>query len=198
MRIIRRIIRKLLGRTGFDTSCFQVFGTNSHISAPLSIFHPECVEIGNDTNIMQGARLDCWPSYEGVKLKPRLVIGDRTQLGLNFTAICSDDLCIGDDVLIAGGVIITTQNHGMDPESEKSYQRQPPISAPVRIGNGCWIGERAVILPGVTIGEKAIIGANSVVTKDIPGYSIAVGMPAKVVKVWDFEQHCWVKPADHQ
>lgn len=193
MRIIRRIIRKLRGRTGFDTSCFKSFGTNSHISAPLSICHPECVEIGNDTSIMLNARLDCWPSYEGVKLNPRLVIGDRTQLGLNFTAICSDNLCIGDDVLIAAGVLISTQNHGMDPESERSYQRQPLTSAPVHIGNGCWIGERAVILPGVTIGEKSIIGANSVVTRDIPAYSIAVGMPAKVVKTWDFEQHCWMK-----
>ena len=190
---IRRIIRRLLDRTGFDTACFKSFGTNSHISDPLSILHPEYMKIGKDTNIMLNARLECWPSYAGVKQNPRLVIGDRTQLGLHFTAICTDDLHIGDDVLIAASVFISTENHGMNPESEKSYQRQPLISAPVRIGNGCWIGERAVILPGVTIGEKSIIGANSVVTKDIPPYSIAAGMPAKVIKTWDFEQHCWVK-----
>lgn len=190
---IRRIIRKLMGNTGFDVSCFKSFGANSHISAPLHIFHPEYMEIGKDTSIMLNARLECWPSYEGAKLNPRLVIGDKTQLGLHFTAICTDDLHIGDDVLIAASVFISTENHGMNPESEKSYHRQPLISAPVRIGNGCWIGERAVILPGVTIGEKSIIGANSVVTKDIPPYSIAVGIPAKVIKTWDFEQHCWVK-----
>ena len=192
--MIKRIIRKLTGKTGFDVSEFRAFGANSHLASPLSIFHPEYVEIGNDTGIMLNARLDCWPSYEGVKLSPRLVIGNRTQIGLNFTAICSDSLQIGDDVLIAAGVMVTTQNHGMDPESPKSYQRQPLTSAPVRIGNGCWIGERAVILPGVTIGEKCIIGANSVVNRDIPAYSIAAGIPAKVVKVWDFEQHCWRKP----
>lgn len=192
--MIKRIIRKLTGKTGFDISLFRSFGKNSNLAAPLSIFHPEFVEIGNDTSIMLNARLDCWPSYEGLKLSPRLVIGDRTQIGLNFTAICSDTLQIGNDVLIAAGVMVTTQNHGMDPESPKSYQHQPLSSAPVRIADGCWIGERAVILPGVSIGEKCIIGANSVVTRDIPAYSIAAGMPARVVKVWDFEQHCWRKP----
>lgn len=192
--MLKRMIRKLTGKTGFSTTQFRFFGRNSSLAAPLSIFHPEFVEIGNDTNIMLNARLDCWPSYEGVKLSPRLVIGDRTQVGLNFTAICSDSLLIGDDVLIAAGVMVTTQNHGMDPESPKSYQRQPLSSAPVHIGNGCWIGERAVILPGVTIGDKCIIGANSVVNRDIPAYSIAAGIPARVVKVWDFEQHCWRKP----
>lgn len=195
MNMIRRIIRKLKGGTEFDVTLFKAFGENSHIGAPLSIIHPECVEIGRNTNIMLNARLDCWPSYEGVKLEPNLRIGNRTQLGLSFTAICTDKLHIGDDVLIAAGVLVTTQNHGMDPESGKSYQRQPLISAPVRIDNGCWIGERAVILPGVTIGEKCIIGANSVVNKDIPAYSIAAGIPARVIKVWDFDQHCWVKPA---
>lgn len=197
MNIIKKIIRKLRGESAFDVSRFKRFGSNSNINSPLSIFHPEYVEIGNDTNIMLNARLDCWPSYAGIKLDPKLVIGDRTQLGLNFTAICSDRLYIGDDVLVAGGVIITTQNHGMDPESERSYQRQPLISAPVYIENGCWIGEHAAILPGVTIGEKSIIGANSVVTKDIPAYSIAAGIPAKVIKTWDFEQHCWVKKTDN-
>ena len=193
MHIIRRIIRKLRGRTGFDTSCFKSFGTNSHISAPLSIFHPECVEIGNDTNIMLNARLDCWPSYAGVKLSPRLVIGNRALIGLNFTAVCSDTLQIGDDVMIAAGVSIVTENHGMDPELPQGYRDQPLISAPVCIENGCWIGTNVVILPGVTVGEKSIIGANSVVTKDIPPHSIAAGIPAKVIKTWDFEQHCWVK-----
>lgn len=189
---IKQLIRKFIGPKPYDVTQFKAFGNNSHIGNPLSIFHPEYVQIGDDSNIMLNARLDCWPSYAGVKLQPRLIIGNRTQLGLNFTAICSDDLLIGDDVLIAGGVIITTQNHGTNPESENSYQRQPLVSAPVRICDGCWIGERAVILPGVTIGEKSIIGANSVVTKSIPAYSIAVGMPAKVVKTWDFEKHCWV------
>lgn len=57
----------------------------------------------------------------------------------------------------------------------------------VTIEDGCWIGQRCCIMPGTNIGKHSIIGTNSVVTKNIPPYSIAVGSPAKVVKTWDFE-----------
>ena len=63
----------------------------------------------------------------------------------------------------------------------------------VVIGNGVWIGQRSIILPGVTIGEHSIIGANSVVTHDIPAYCIAAGQPAKIMKKWDFDNLTWVK-----
>ena len=89
--------------------------------------------------------------------------------------------------------MISSENHGMDPESEKSYMRQPLVSKPVSIGDGCWIGEKVCILPGVTIGKKCVIGAGSVVTKSIPDYSIAVGNPAKVVKQYNFETQHWEK-----
>jgi lipopolysaccharide O-acetyltransferase len=67
------------------------------------------------------------------------------------------------------------------------------ICKPVVIGDNVWIGESACILPGVTIGEGSIIGALSVVTKSIPAYSIAVGSPAKVVKIYNFKQEKWIK-----
>jgi acetyltransferase-like isoleucine patch superfamily enzyme len=63
----------------------------------------------------------------------------------------------------------------------------------VRIEKGCWIGEKVIILPGVNIGERSIIGAGSVVTKSIPAYSIAVGNPARVIKTWNKDSKQWVK-----
>jgi lipopolysaccharide O-acetyltransferase len=66
-------------------------------------------------------------------------------------------------------------------------------TGPITIGEGCWIGQNVIVLPDVNIGDKCVIGANSVVTKDIPSYSIAVGMPAKVIKKYNFELHRWVK-----
>jgi acetyltransferase-like isoleucine patch superfamily enzyme len=65
-------------------------------------------------------------------------------------------------------------------------------NAPIVIKRGCWIGQNVVILPGVTIGELSIIGANSVVTRDVPARSIAVGAPARVIKSWDATARRWV------
>jgi acetyltransferase-like isoleucine patch superfamily enzyme len=64
--------------------------------------------------------------------------------------------------------------------------------APIVIKRGCWIGQNVVIMPGVTIGELSIIGANSVVTGNIPPRSIAVGAPARVIKTWDAASRAWV------
>jgi lipopolysaccharide O-acetyltransferase len=80
----------------------------------------------------------------------------------------------------------------MDPESDMPYGSQVYNGEPVTINGGAWLGERCCILSGVTIGRKSIIGANSVVTKDIPDFCIAAGNPAKVIKHYDFNLHRWV------
>lgn len=68
---------------------------------------------------------------------------------------------------------------------------QDYIIKDVNIEEGCWLGQRVCVMPGVTIGARSIIGAASVVTKSIPPYSIAVGSPAKVIKQWNFEKRIW-------
>ena len=116
---------------------------------------------------------------------------DGVIVGYNCTIFCTDFLRIGKDTILAGGCLITTENHGVDPESDEPYQVQPLMSKPVQIGQGCWLGQNVCVLPGVTIGNKCIIGANAVVNKDIPDYSIAVGVPARVVKSYNFLKHTW-------
>ena len=193
MSLFRVIVNKIRGITPFDTSCLGSIGENSTINDPLSVLLAKHIHVGNNTLIRAHARLDCWESYEGVKHEPKLVIGDNVNIGFYFSVHCTDRVHIGNNVLISSFVLLTTQNHGMDPESSKSYQRQPLISKPIRICNGVWIGEKVSVLPGVTIGEKSIIGANSVVTKDIPPYCIAAGNPARIIKKYDFELHDWVR-----
>ncbi len=68
---------------------------------------------------------------------------------------------------------------------------QPLILGNVKIGEGCWLGENVLVLPGKKIGKKCIIGAGAVVSHDIPDYSLAVGNPARVVKKYDFVEHQW-------
>lgn len=193
MFFIRKIINKIRGTTPYDGKDLGDIGENSKIITPLSILHPEKITIGTNSLIRAHARLDCWTSYEHVALTPRLIIGNNANIGFYFSAHCTDEIYIGNNVLIASYVLLTTQNHGMDPECERSYERQPLISKPIRISDGVWIGEKVTVLPGITIGEKSIIGANSVVTKDIPPFCIAAGNPASIIKRYDFEKHEWVR-----
>ncbi len=99
----------------------------------------------------------------------------------NFNLTCVDDgaIYVGDDVMFAPNVVITTTNHTINPELRKDMMQ---YVRPVHIGNCVWIGSGAVILPGVTIGENSVIGAGSVVTKDIPANVVAVGNPCRVLR----------------
>lgn len=125
---------------------------------------------------------------DGVIIKSRvyfgtgthLRIGHRSQLGRNLKA--EADLTLGDDVVMGPDVIIMSSGHAF-PRTDIPINRQGSVPRrPVRIGHDVWIGTRVIILPGVTIGDKAIIGAGSVVTKDVPSYAIVGGSPAKFIR----------------
>ncbi len=125
--------------------------------------------------------------------KGRLCFGEGCYMGNRNSFLVGGDITLGKNVLLASDVCVVSESHGIDPEDEKPYGVQPLIVQPVCIGDGCWIAEKVMILPGVTIGEKSIIGAGSVVTKSIPPFSIACGNPAKVIKQYDFETKEWRK-----
>lgn len=109
-----------------------------------------------------------------------LRVGDHSQLGENCRI--GPDVIIGSDVLMNPDVVIMTTSHAFEnPEIPIRLQGASAIQ-PIHIGDDVWIGTRAVILPGVTVGRGAIIGAGSIVTKDIPPYAIAGGSPAKVIR----------------
>lgn len=102
-------------------------------------------------------------------------VGARTFFNSGCKFQDQGGIYIGDDVLIGHNVVIATLNHLEDPK-----RRNGMIPKPVHIGNRVWVGSNSTILPGVSIGDNAIIGAGSVVTKDIPANTIAVGNPARV------------------
>ena len=98
---------------------------------------------------------------------------------------------IGSNSMFGSSCFISDENHGMDPADSKRYECQPLQLSTVIIGENCWIGEKAIILPGVTIGDNAVIGAGSVVTRDIPANTIAVGNPARVIKSFNYDKREW-------
>lgn len=158
---------------------------NARIVSPCWIHGREYIVIGDGFRAEAGLVLGAYDNLNGKKYSPQLVIGENVNLGFWNRITCCNEITIGNNVLCAGKVFITDHFHG---DTQKVDFSIPPIErelyskGKVVIEDNVWIGEGVVILPGVRIGEGAIIGANAVVTKDIPPRSIASGVPARVQK----------------
>lgn len=162
---------------------FRAFGAGSMIRFPqVALMNESHIEIGSNTMIGQNVTLSAGtiPNQEGM---PDCVvkIGDRCLIGQGSGIVGHLLIDIGDDVMTGHLVYITDQNHGFD-DVKLPIRAQWGSNRAVRIGPGSWIGHGAVILPGACIGRNVVIGANSVVTGTIPDYSVAVGVPAKVIR----------------
>nr|WP_317125288.1 acyltransferase [Pedobacter schmidteae] len=119
-----------------------------------------------------------------------VVIGDKTIIGVGCTII--GPVQIGNHVMLAQNIAVSGLNHGYElidiPPSEQST-----ITKKITIDDNVWIGANCVVTAGVSIGKHAVIGAGSVVTKDIPPYAVSVGNPARVIKKYDFDRKEWVR-----
>ena len=132
----------------------------------------------------------------GGQYEPSITIGNHVCIEAGFSALSAAPIVIEDNCLFASNIIVTSENHGMNPEIADSYADTPLEGKPVHIGKGCWIGEKASIMPGVTLGERCVVAANAVVTKSFPAYSLVGGVPAKLLKRYDFELHSWIRVED--
>jgi len=162
---------------------FGSFGAGSVICFPATtIMNERYIHIGSGTMIGPHVALSagmlpgqrCWTE--------RVVqIGDRCLIGRGSGIVGHLEIVIGDDVWTGHHVYITDQNHDYaDLERPISEQTQP--ERPVHVGDESWLGHGTVVLPGARIGRHVTIGANSVVTGEIPDYSVAIGAPARVLK----------------
>ena len=119
-----------------------------------------------------------------------IYVGNNVSVNMNCTFVDCNTITIGDNVLIASNVQLYTATHPVELserltpnwsiETEQYFCRT--YALPIKIGNGCWLGGGVIVLPGVTIGDCSVIGAGSVVTKDIPENSLAVGNPCHVIR----------------
>lgn len=168
-------------------------GKNTLISPPFQSFNIKEMHIGDNTRISEYCWIQCIDSYQGKNFSPRLDIGNDVHIGRFAHVIACDNIKIGNSVVIAERVYISDNLHGFE-DINMPIMKQPLKQAgPVIIEDEAWIGNGACILPNVTIGKHAIIGSNAVVTKDIPPYSVAAGVPAKVIKQYNPEQNMWEK-----
>ena len=119
-----------------------------------------------------------------------VIIGDGTLIGLSNVII--GPVIIGNGVILAQNIVVSGLNHGYE-DINISPSKQAVKTKHIIINDDVWIGANSVSTAGVTIGKHAVIGAGSVVVKDIPPYTIAVGNPAKVIKAYNFETNIWEK-----
>lgn len=171
---------------------FGHFGKSSIIRSPLMLYNTQFVSIADNVSIRQGARFDLVIERFGIAYQPRVFIGEGVSIEQNFHLACAQEIIIGRKVAITENVGIFDIWHPYA-NVELPIVDQPLKTAPVYIGEETLIGMGVVIQPGVTIGKHCVIGANSVVTGDIPDYSVAVGVPARVIRQYNFQFQQWIK-----
>lgn len=166
---------------------FGAFGRGSRIVAPVGIEGEDRIRIGTGVYVAPMSYLAARPT--GTE-EAALIIGDGCKLGRFNHIYATREVKLGDKVLTANGVYISDNLHGYrDPD--QAVMDQPLVQLePVSIGDGCWIGHNACIL-GASLGKNCVVGANSVVTKDAPDFSVLVGAPARIVRRYDAASGDW-------
>lgn len=161
--------------------------TSEHLRAQaiLAKFNATAADAADERRILLTELFDSLGEETVVKPTLRCDYGDNISTGartfVNYDCVFLDcnRIAIGDDVQIGPGVHIYTATHPIAAEARRSGLE---YARPVSIGNGVWLGGGAIVCPGITIGDNAVVGAGSVVTRDLPGNVVAAGNPCRIIR----------------
>ncbi len=167
------------------------FGRGSFMRRPFSIRGAAHIRFGDRTTVRGNAYMDAITEYAGVQYAPIIEIGNDVYIGgyAYFTAV--DRITIGDGCVLSEHVYITDESHGFDPAGLPIMEQELVSKGPVTLGARCFLGYRSAVLPGVTLGEGCVVGANSTVTRSFPAYSMIGGSPARLLKTYSVENGTW-------
>jgi len=169
----------------------QSFKTKNNtfwVGTDLNILGGNFISVGNATKIGKHCVIHAYNKWNNSFFTPSISIGNKSIIGEYNHISAINSIFIGDGFLSGRRVTISDNNHGIINKNNLSI---PPINrdlfsnGPIIIGKNVWVGENVCILGNVKIGDGAIIGAGAIVTSDIPPFSVAVGVPAKVIKTID-------------
>ncbi|HEX5235541.1 MAG TPA: acyltransferase [Silvibacterium sp.] len=174
---------------------FGSMGSHCLIRKPVSLYNTRYIHLGNRVLIRNGVRLNA--IVDKPSRVPDLRIGDNVTIEQNVHIICHSRVRIGNNVSIAGHCAIVDTTH---PYEDVGDPR--PIGARildedsyVEIGDNCFLGFGAIVMPNVCIGKHSVVGANSCVTNDVPDFSVVAGSPAVVIRMYDPAKEIWVRQA---
>jgi acetyltransferase-like isoleucine patch superfamily enzyme len=165
------------------------FGKGSKLISPM-LSGSKNIFIGNNVYVRKNTWLAAEPVTGDNNCK--LIIGNGTYIGNFCHFYASSRIEIGEKVLFADRVYLSDNLHTFDDTRVPIIDQPIKQISPVIIGNGAWLGENVCVI-GATIGKNSVVGANSVVTKNIPDYCVAVGAPAKIIKRFNFDNNQWQK-----
>ena len=183
--LIKKSIYHLIGKCMFGS-----LGRNSYVINPIKILNGRKINIGDYSSIMNGARIEAIDTFGGKIYQPSIHIGNHVDIGQNAHITAASELVIDDGTSIFPDVLITDIIHKYEDINKPPADQGIEVHT-TRIGKNCQVGMGARILPGVIIGNCCVIGANAVVTNSIPDYSVAIGVPAKVIKQYNLESNKW-------
>lgn len=171
------------------------FGKMGHkcvVEKPILTTNLRNVFLDSCIQIRKNSRIETIEQWGAQKFQPTVTIGKNTSIEQNLHLTCAQKIIIGKNVIISAYVMITDIDHSYQ-EINKNVLKQQLEVKTVYIGDYCFIGMGAKIMPGSKIGRNCVIGANSIVKGEIPAYSVVVGTPAKVIKKYNFETEKWEK-----
>ena len=166
-------------------------GSHSVIERPLTVANPRRIMIGEGTRIRRGAVLVVRADPYNGEARGTIQIGNEVYIGRLCQIEANNRIEIQDDTLIADKVFISDHDHAYADVYRPIRYQGWTQGEPIRIGKGSWIGYGACILSGVQIGEHSVVGAGSIVTKNIDSFTVVAGNPARVQKRWDRERLIW-------
>lgn len=176
----------------FYRKIFGSIGKNSIIIKPFLIYNKKHIFLGKNVLIRNFARIEPIKNWGDQVFDPRIIIGDNVSIEQGLHLTCINKVIIEEGCNLTSYCVITDIDHEYH-DINKRILDQPLIPNETRIGKNSFIGAGAVIMPGVTIGEHGIIGANAVVARNIPSFCVAAGIPAQIIKRYNFERNRWEK-----
>jgi len=155
-------------------------GKHTHVIKPMRIAGKKNMYLGNNVTILNGGRLETVAQWGDKKYAPKLIIHDGVSIEQRCHIIAVDTLEIGENTVMSADVYISDCSHRYD--EDKRIMDSELVVKRTTIGANVFIGIGAKIMPGVTIGDRAVIGANAVVTKDVPPNQVWAGVPARYIR----------------
>lgn len=193
IKIFRRLSKRITAKYWYfwNFRKFRKIGNNCFIQKPIAL-SPRVIELGDSVIIRHHARIQGVSSYLGKKFNPRIILRNRVSIQQGIHLTCANYIEIGENTAIAAYVTITDIHHPYE-DISMPIEKQAIVVKEVIIGSDCKIYNNAVILPGVHVGNHVTIGANCVVNKNIPDFSVVVGNPSRIVKRYNFQSRKWEK-----